>query len=188
MALFLVIGHALLRRPLQHFLQQQLPQLKTKIGSAATVYTLEKLGKREIVGYGANGQYGYQDRLDFPMPAIRFREPDEKICAIREKERCDWKKMNIEEKKALYRYSFCQTFAEMKAPTGEWKIPIGVGFWACTLGYIYVLVCNTYLCPPYPDTFEPERRRAQLKRMLDLEFNMVEGIAHFWDYDNDKWK
>lgn len=44
---------------------------------------------------------------------------------LKEKEKGDWKKLTVEEKKALYRASFCQTFAEMKAPTGEWKSVLG---------------------------------------------------------------
>ncbi|CAG0908566.1 unnamed protein product, partial [Cyprideis torosa] len=31
-------------------------------------------GKREIVGFGVNGQPAYMDRLDQPFPAIRFKE------------------------------------------------------------------------------------------------------------------
>ena len=45
--------------------------------------------------------------------------------ALREKEKGDWKKLTIEEKKKLYRASFCITFAEMEAPTGEWKYITG---------------------------------------------------------------
>jgi hypothetical protein len=33
----------------------------------------------------------------------------------------------VEEKKALYRASFCQTFAEFQAPTGQWKGVVGWG-------------------------------------------------------------
>ena len=40
---------------------------------------------------------------------------------MRKKEAGDWKKMTKEEKKALYRASFCQTLVEVEAPTGEWK-------------------------------------------------------------------
>lgn len=35
---------------------------------------LSKIGNRDIVGYGWNGQPSYQDRVDYPMPAVRFRE------------------------------------------------------------------------------------------------------------------
>lgn len=33
-----------------------------------------KIGTREIVGFGFNGLPTYVDRVDFPFPAIRFRE------------------------------------------------------------------------------------------------------------------
>jgi hypothetical protein len=35
---------------------------------------LAKLGNRDIVGFGTNGEPVYQDRVDYPMPAIRFKE------------------------------------------------------------------------------------------------------------------
>lgn len=57
--------------------------------------------------------------------------------ALREKEKGDWKKLSVQEKKALYRASFCQTFAEMKYPTGEWKMHIGAALIAASLA-IYV--------------------------------------------------
>lgn len=44
---------------------------------------------------------------------------------MREKEKGDWKKLTLEEKKILYRASFCQTLVEVDAPTGEWKAIIG---------------------------------------------------------------
>lgn len=35
---------------------------------------LEKVGNRDIVGFGWNGEPIYYDRPDFPMPAVRFKE------------------------------------------------------------------------------------------------------------------
>lgn len=34
----------------------------------------DKIGTREIVGFGWNGLPAYADRTDFPFPAIRWRE------------------------------------------------------------------------------------------------------------------
>ena len=48
------------------------------------------------------------------------------IAGLREKEKGDWKKLAKEEKKVLYRASFCQTLAEVEAPTGEWKSVVGI--------------------------------------------------------------
>lgn len=110
--------------------RQLLKQLlkNTQSGSIASVHTLDKIGNREIVGFGWNGTACYADRTDYPMPAIRFREPTNEIKALREKEKQDWKKLSPEEIKVLYRASFCQTFAEIQAPTGEWKQHLGISF------------------------------------------------------------
>lgn len=40
----------------------------------AQAEVLAKIGNRDVVGYGWNGEPCYQDRVDYPMPAIRFRE------------------------------------------------------------------------------------------------------------------
>lgn len=44
------------------------------------------IGNREIVGYGFNGVSNYADRVDFPMPAIRFKEstPDIQVSQTNE--------------------------------------------------------------------------------------------------------
>lgn len=66
---------------------------------AARYHGREMIGKREVVGYGINGDYIYIDRCDLPMPAIRFREETADILKLREKEKGDWKNLTLEEKK-----------------------------------------------------------------------------------------
>lgn len=56
----------------QHLLSKALRQL-VPTGARSVSYA-EKIGKREIVGYGVNGLPVYVDRVDYPMPAIRFKE------------------------------------------------------------------------------------------------------------------
>merc|ERR1711942_87050 len=97
-----------------------------RIQQVANMGAVSKIGNREVVGFGYNGENKYVDRIDFPMPAIRFKENTPDIQALHEKAKGDWKKLSIEEKKALYRASFAQTFSEIKAPTGEWKSILGV--------------------------------------------------------------
>lgn len=41
---------------------------------------------------------------------------------------------------------------------------------------------------PVPVTFDEEHQKAQLKRMLDLKVNPVDGLASKWDYENNRWK
>lgn len=165
------------------------------------------IGSREVVGYGWNGQSIYYDRVDYPMPAIRFREDTKEIkvrkfsknsiCScvtalfvqvLREKEKGDWKKLSCEERKALYRSSFCKTFAEIKAPTGEWKQHIGVGLFAASLAILFAAWMNEFIYHDHPVTLEEDRQKAQLKRMLDLEINPISGLSSKWDYENNRWK
>ncbi|XP_022244890.1 uncharacterized protein LOC106462058 isoform X2 [Limulus polyphemus] len=141
----------------------------SRIFIPSVAYHKERIGNREVVGFGLNGEPSYIDRTDFPMPAIRFKENSQEIITLREKEKDDWRKLTMDEKKALYRASFCQTFAEMKAPTGEWKSVLAV-------------------YQPMPESFSPERKAAQFQRMIDLRINPIEGLTSNYDYENNRWK
>lgn len=49
--------------------------LRAKIGTRQSHDMItQKIGKREVVGHGWNGLPVYADRVDYPMPAIRFKE------------------------------------------------------------------------------------------------------------------
>ncbi len=122
--------------------------------------------------------------------------------------------MSVHEKKALYRSSFCQTFAEFQAPTGEWKLCIAGIFVATSLALLVTIWMNTcseysfihwespggFLFPPKkiknyflvyserPESFSEASQKAQLKRMLDLEVNPIHGLSSKWDYENKRWK
>ena len=56
-------------------------------------------GNRDIVGYGFNGNPVYMDRVEFPAPAIRFKENTSDVLALREKEMGDWNSLSLDEKK-----------------------------------------------------------------------------------------
>ncbi|KAK8748682.1 hypothetical protein OTU49_015943 [Cherax quadricarinatus] len=154
----------------------------------AAASTVSKIGNRDVVGFGMNGTPSYIDRVDFPMPAIRFKENTPDIQALREKEKEDWKKLTLEEKKALYRASFCQTFAEMKAPTGEWKSVLGITLILSSLGIWIYMWMKMYVYDDLPESFKPEHQEAQLKRMIGLGANPVQGISSKWDYAKGDWK
>ncbi|EFA07496.1 cytochrome c oxidase subunit IV isoform X1 [Tribolium castaneum] len=164
-----------------------LPVQKT-LGRASMSDMRSIIGNREIVGFGFNGQPNYADRVDFPLPAIRWKENTPDIQALREKEKGDWRKLTIEEKKALYRASFCQTFAEMKAPTGEWKSIVGISFVLVAIALWGFYGMKTFVYAPLPESFNEENRRAQLRRIIDLQINPVQGLSSKWDYEKDDWK
>ena len=94
-----------------------------------------------------NGEENYIDHYGFPFPAIRFKEDTQEVVKLREKEKGDWKKMTVAEKKELYRSSFCQTLVELKAPTGEWKAILGLVLSAVSVamwGFIWVVTYGKY--------------------------------------------
>lgn len=82
--------------------------------------------------------------MDYWYPAIRFREDDDVIRPIREKEKGDWKNLTIEEKKLLYRYSFKQTLAEFEAPSGYWKLIVGILLSVMALATLYATFLNHF--------------------------------------------
>ena len=59
-----------------------------------------RIGSREIVGYGRNGEPTYYDAADSPLPAIRWKEDSVEIKTLREKAKGDWSKLTIAEKKS----------------------------------------------------------------------------------------
>ncbi|ERL90347.1 cytochrome c oxidase subunit 4 isoform 1, mitochondrial [Dendroctonus ponderosae] len=148
------------------------------------------IGNREIVGFGMNGQPVYVDAHDYPFPAIRWKETTTELQALHEKEKCDWNELSCEDKKALYRASFCQTFSEFQATSlGEWKYVIGSllmiispAFW------LFYYFKATIYSGKLPESFEEERRACQFRRMLDLKMNPIQGLASKWDYEKDDWK
>merc|ERR1739838_1160662 len=61
--------HSVCRRAVINAVKMQQIQQVAKMGHQAA-----KIGNREVVGFGYNGDNNYVDRIDFPMPAIRFKE------------------------------------------------------------------------------------------------------------------
>lgn len=137
---------------------------------------------------GNRGVNEYADRADCPYPAIRWAEPGPHIDAILQKEKGDWKNLTIEEKKALYRHSYRQTFAEFEAPRGDWKVVVGGVAFGIGLLFWYHAFMRAYVLPPLPSSVSDEAKQAQLKRMIDMRANPIEGIASKWDYEKNCWK
>lgn len=71
----------------------------------AAFHGRSRIGNRDVVGFGVNGGYMYVDRVDYPMPSIRFKENTAESDKLREKEKGDWKKLTLDEKKAC-KYGF----------------------------------------------------------------------------------
>lgn len=72
-------GHLLLRTV------QRLPKNSAACfahHAAAAPGVEPKIGNREVVGFGYNGGLNYDDRVDFPMPAIRYKSATPDIQVI----------------------------------------------------------------------------------------------------------
>ncbi|XP_067096010.1 cytochrome c oxidase subunit 4 isoform 2, mitochondrial [Osmerus mordax] len=131
----------------------------------------------------------YWDRLDTPLPDKPYRDvlsPADKT--LKQKEQGSWKQLSNQEKIALYRLMFNQTYPEMKQPTGEWKSVLGGMFIFLGLTGLVVLWQRYYVYPPRPVSLEEEWQQKQLQRMLDMRINPVEGFSAKWDYEKGQWK
>jgi cytochrome c oxidase subunit 4 len=148
-----------------------------------------KIGKREVVGFGANGEENYIDHVHYPFPAIRFKEDSGEILKLREKEKGDWKKMTVEEKKMLYRASFCSTISEFTAPSGEFKGLVGLALVGVTVGIWWYMWLKYYVYDPLPRTItDEEYQKATIQRMIDMEASPISGIGSKYDYEKNEWK
>lgn len=45
-------------------------------------HNLDKIGDRDIVGYGRNGSPCYSDNIVYPMPAIRWKENSPEVMVV----------------------------------------------------------------------------------------------------------
>merc|ERR1719400_1704429 len=116
-----------------------------------------------------NGEEIYIDNVHYPFPSIRFKEDTPQIVKLKEKEKGDWKKMTLAEKKELYRASFCQTLVEAKAPTGDWKAVVGISLCLISLGIWGYVWLAAYVYGPLPKTMtDEEHLKGQIQRLMDL--------------------
>ncbi|XP_062592980.1 cytochrome c oxidase subunit 4 isoform 1, mitochondrial-like [Saccostrea cucullata] len=144
------------------------------------------IGNREIVGYGEVPYY--TDSFMQPCPAIRFKEVDEALGKLREKEKGDWKLLTLEEKKTLYRASFNSTLEEVKAPSGDWKRCLGDNAVLMGLVLIVMSVVGAANKESEPVTVTNEWVDAQTEYLIKRRVQPVDGISSWYDYENNKFK
>ncbi|XP_053171604.1 cytochrome c oxidase subunit 4 isoform 1, mitochondrial [Scomber japonicus] len=131
----------------------------------------------------------YFDRRANPLPDISYVQalsPEQK--SLKEKEKGSWAALSNDEKIALYRISFKESFAEMNQGSAEWKtVFAGILFLVGFSGLI-VLWQRKFVYGDVPHTFAQEYKEKELQRMLDMRINPVEGFSVHWDYENKQWK
>ncbi|XP_028265796.1 cytochrome c oxidase subunit 4 isoform 2, mitochondrial [Parambassis ranga] len=131
----------------------------------------------------------YIDRADIPLPDRPYKDVLTEVeRSLKEKEKGPWGQLSKEEKIALYRITFCQTYPEMNQKSEEWKTVLGGIF--IFLGFSGLLVWwqKVYVCPPRPRTFDEDWQAQQLQRMLDMRVGPVHGLSSHWDYEKGQWK
>ncbi|XP_048371227.1 cytochrome c oxidase subunit 4 isoform 1, mitochondrial [Sphaerodactylus townsendi] len=64
----------------------------------------------------------YFDRRETPLPPIDYLKTlSSEQKALKEKEKASWASLSVDEKLALYRIKFHDSFAEMNRGSNEWK-------------------------------------------------------------------
>uniref|UniRef100_A0A1A8KI04 Cytochrome c oxidase subunit 4 n=2 Tax=Nothobranchius kuhntae TaxID=321403 RepID=A0A1A8KI04_NOTKU len=158
---------------------------RTSVMSASS----SRMASHEVSDTADMSRPMYCDRLDIPLPDKPYRDVlTDAEESLKQKEKGPWSQLSREEKIALYRLSFCQTYAEMKKPTGEWKTVIGGIFFFVGFTGLVVWWQRIYVYPPRPRTFDPEWQAKQLQRMLDMRVNPIQGFSAKWDYEKGQWK
>lgn len=148
-----------------------------------------RIGNREVVGPSVTSFENYYDRVDQPCPPIRFKEPSAEINALRAKEKDSWKALTIDEKKKLYRYSFCQTFKEMEAPTCEARKIIGNVLMLISVPLILYTIAKNTVFQPLPDSLSDQGKKRLVRWYIDARADpMNGGISSKWDYEKNEWK
>jgi len=147
-----------------------------------------KLGNRDIVGYGRNGQYTYLERTDLPYPGVRFKENTEDIMVLKEKEKGPWTALTVDEVKSIYRHSFRQTFEEMDASTGAWKFQAAMVMVAAGVALFMAGWLRAFVYQARPHTLSIEHREAMLERMVALGQGPIQGVSSKFDYEANDWK
>jgi cytochrome c oxidase subunit 4 len=99
------------------------------------------------------------------------------LKALREKAKGPWKNLTNEEKITLYRASFPQSFAEMKAPTGEWKKVLGGTLIGVAAGVVLFAVMKETVGPKRPHTMNEEWEKATKEKLKRQLANPIEGIS-----------
>ncbi|XP_033009740.1 cytochrome c oxidase subunit 4 isoform 1, mitochondrial [Lacerta agilis] len=185
------------RRPLQLLAcptMLSLPSLRVGILTGRRV--LAAAGVRAAHGHGGHVAAQedlsvpmYYDKRSFPLPDTSFcKELDTSQKALKEKEKGSWKQLSNEEKVALYRIKFHQSYAEMTKPSNEWKTVLGGIFFFIGCTALIVWWQRVHVYPPKPHTLTEEWKAKQIKRMLDMRMNPVDGFSSKWDYDKNEWK
>lgn len=146
------------------------------------------LGNRDIVGFGTRGDPNYADVLEFPFPAVRFRENTPELLALRQKAKDSWKSLSLEEKKTLYRADYCRTFAELEAPTGESRSILAGVLWALAVTGWFLIFIKLYVYPPRPRTNNKEWQEATVEKFVKQRQGHIQGVASLWDYEKGQWK
>ncbi|GJQ81062.1 putative cytochrome c oxidase subunit IV [Trypoxylus dichotomus] len=94
----------------------------------------------------------------------------------------------MKEKKELYRASFCRTFAEFQYISSEWMYVVGLVLVSVSAGIWMYIWFQIFVYGPRPPSYSYESREAQLRRMINLRVNPINGLSSNWDYEKSDWK